>query len=179
VAFPFSPADAVAAAIEVREGSPVDTDLLLSWFDEAVRWLVARGQAGQWGDRPFSEQPGRVDQLRVLAASGGLRIAERHGHAAGALAVGDAPAYAPPAASSELYILLLLTSRRHAGQGIGAALVRHAVTEARAAKREMLRVDCWAGAPSLVRWYERQGFAKADTFELRGWSGQIFSMPLE
>lgn len=169
----------MGAPVDIREGSLADADLLLSWFDEAIRWLVARGQAGQWGSEAFSGQARRVEQVRSLAGSGGLRIAELHGQPAGALAIGDAPAYAPPVGSPELYILLLLTSRRLAGRGIGAALVRQAITEARAAERMLLRVDCWAGAPSLVRWYERQGFTKTDTFDMHGWPGQIFSMPLQ
>jgi hypothetical protein len=41
--------------------------------------------------------------------------------------------------------------------------------------------DCWAGAPDLVAWYERQGFIRSDTFtvEVRGgWHGQVFEMAL-
>ncbi len=34
----------------------------------------------------------------------------------------------------------------------------------------------WAGAPPLVAWYERQGFARSGTFEVTGWKGQVFSM---
>jgi len=152
--------------------------VLLSWFDEAVRWLVARGQTGQWGSEPFSEQPNRVEQVRALASGGGLRIAEHDGQPVGALAVGDAPAYAPSVYRPELYIILLLTSRQHAGQRIGDVLVRRAIGEARAANRELLRVDCWSGAPDLVRWYEAQGFKRTQTFDRNGWIGQVFSMPL-
>jgi hypothetical protein len=47
---------------------------------------------------------------------------------------------------------------------------------------EQLRVDCWAGAPSLVGWYERVGFERSGTFELDGpldgWRGQLLTMPL-
>ena len=65
--------------------------------------------------------------------------------------------------------------------GIGAELVARAAAEARAAGSEVLRVDCWAGAPTLVAWYERQGFVRSDSFtvEVRGpWHGQVFEMRL-
>ena len=42
----------------------------------------------------------------------------------------------------------------------------------------MLRVDCWAGAPALVAWYERQGFVRSGTFDVGGWIGQVFTMRL-
>ena len=43
----------------------------------------------------------------------------------------------------------------------------------------LLRVDCWAGAPGLVGFYEAQGFVRdAGSFDVRGWIGQVFSMRL-
>ncbi len=43
---------------------------------------------------------------------------------------------------------------------------------------ELLRVDCWAGAPRLVRWYEEQGFTRSGTFAVGDWHGQVFEMPV-
>jgi GNAT superfamily N-acetyltransferase len=93
--------------------------------------------------------------------------------------VGIAPLYVPPPDVPELYINLLISSRRHAGTGIGARLVRHAVDEARERDAAQLRVDCWAAAPSLVRWYRDQGFVPAATFDVDGWPGQILAMSLD
>jgi GNAT superfamily N-acetyltransferase len=78
----------------------------------------------------------------------------------------------------ELYVQALVTSRRHAGQDVGGALIRRAVEEARAAGVTLLRVDCWADAPGLVGWYERQGFSRSGTFVRDGWRGQVLSMEL-
>ena len=83
-----------------------------------------------------------------------------------------------PGARAGAIIILLLSSRRHAGRGIGTALVNKAIDEAYARAAEVLRVDCWAHAPGLVRWYEKQGFSRSNRFELNGWQGQIFTMDL-
>jgi GNAT superfamily N-acetyltransferase len=84
----------------------------------------------------------------------------------------------PPVPEAERYVLALVTSRRHAGRGIGAALLERAREEAARGGAAVLRVDCWAGAPSLVAWYERQGFARAGTFEVDGWRGQVLATDL-
>jgi GNAT superfamily N-acetyltransferase len=159
-------------------GGPLDAPLLLALFDEAIEWLVARGQTGQWGSQPYSARPAGVEQVERLASNGGLRIAEQAGTAVGALDLGSAPEYVPPSDHLESYVQLLLTSRTHARQGIGTVLVGRAIAEARQRGCEQLRVDCWAGAPSLIAWYERHGFHRSGTFTLNGWRGQIFLMPL-
>jgi GNAT superfamily N-acetyltransferase len=168
----------MTSRVEIREGSAADADLLLAWFDEAVRWMVARGQPGQWGSAPFSSRPDGPERVSRLAGGGGLRIAELNREPVAALVVGCAPDYVSPADRPELYIVLVLTSRQHAGKGIGARLVQRAIDEARCADRAILRVDCWAGAPGLMRWYERQGFQRTETFDVNGWAGQVFSMPV-
>jgi ribosomal protein S18 acetylase RimI-like enzyme len=160
---------------EIRRGTPADEGALLALFDEAVAWMVARGQPGQWGERPFSERPETRARVRdEFAQSDGLWIAQRGDEPLGAVIVGVHPPHVEPIDRSELYIELLISSRRHAGNGIGARLVRHA--DALAVQRgvEVLRVDCWAGAPTLVGWYEAQGFARSATFDVRGWKGQVF-----
>jgi hypothetical protein len=164
--------------VDVRRGDVADAPAVVALMDEAVTWLVQRGQTGQWGDQPFSQRP-RGGRLVVdLAAAGSLRIAELAGETVAALIIGDAPDYVPPAARPELYIRLLVSSRRHAGRRLGDRLVQTAVVEAQAGRREQLRVDCWAGAPALVHWYVRQGFVTTEMLDLDGWPAQLFAMPL-
>lgn len=162
--------------LRIREGGPPDAELVLGFFDEAVEWLVARGQTGQWGSEPFSAKDVRVVRVTEWAASGGLRIAELDGEPAGAIVLGARPQHVSPVDVSERYIEALVTSRRFKGRDVGGALVRRAVEETRAAGIPLLRVDCWAGAPPLVAWYERQGFRRSGTFLVGDWAGQVFSM---
>jgi GNAT superfamily N-acetyltransferase len=164
--------------IVIRPGSETDGQLLVEFLDEAVAWMVARGETGQWGDKPVADRPNGAEWVHGFASDSGLRIAELDHIPAGALVVGNAPEYAPAIERSELYVKMLITSRRHAGKQLGSALIRAAIEEGRTADREVLRVDCWAGAPTLVAWYERQGFKRTDTYDIDGWKGQIFSMPL-
>jgi GNAT superfamily N-acetyltransferase len=164
--------------VSIRRGEPDDEDALLMLFDQAVAWLVARGQEDQWGREPWSRSPKAVARVRKIASSGGLWIAENGNEPVGALIIGDAPSYVDPVPEPELYVILVLTSRRHAGRGYGSILVAHARALAVAAGARVVRVDCWAGAPALVAWYERQGFAPAGTFELQGWPGQVLEQRL-
>ena len=43
-----------------------------------------------------------------------------------------------------------------------------------------LRVDCYAGGEqALVRFYESAGFARTDTFDVKGWPGQVLERRLD
>jgi len=165
--------------VTIRKGSPADIDTVLGFMDEAVAWMVERGQTGQWGTEPISGRASFVERLEDWERSGGLRIAENEsGVPVGALVVGAAQPYVRAVDERELYVILLVTSRSHAGEGIGAALVQRAIAEAREAGVDLLRVDCWAGAERLVRWYEEQGFVPVERFHVGEWEGQLFELRL-
>lgn len=167
-----------ADALTIRPGDEADGPVVVSLFDEVVAWLVERGQTGQWGATPFAERPGLRERVHEFRIGGGLYIAERSDVPLGVLVVGPAPTYAPPSPLRDLYIILLLTSRQSAGQGIGDVLVNKAIELGYERGADVLRADCWAHAPGLVRWYEKQGFIRSSRFELNGWQGQIFSLQL-
>ncbi|MGH2944379.1 MAG: GNAT family N-acetyltransferase, partial [Solirubrobacteraceae bacterium] len=136
------------AALTVRHGGADDAPRLLTLFDDAVAWMVARGQTDQWGSEPFSASPARVGKVREWAAGGGLWLAQADGDGgdpAGAIVLGDAPHYVPPADRRELYVQVLLTASAWRGRGVGARLIDHAVTVGRDRGAELLRVDCWDG----------------------------------
>ncbi len=151
-------------------------------WDQAIAWMVDRGQAQQWGTIPASEQPQHREMVHKWVGDPGLRIAERAGRPVGASVIGsEPPAHVPPTLLPETYLLFLISDREQAGTGVGAHLVRRAVSDARASGSEVLRVDCWADAPELVAWYEQQGFVRSDTFTVDvrgGWNGQVFELKL-
>ena len=167
------------ATVRIRPGTAADAPRVLALFDEAVAWLVARRQPGQWGTTPWSQRPSAVGHVQRWSEGPGLRIAvDGDETPVGALALGAHPPHVQPIDEPERYVEALVTSRRHAGRGIGAALVAAAADEAREGGAAVLRVDCWAGAPPLVAWYERQGFERSGTFDVDGWIGQVFAMRL-
>jgi GNAT superfamily N-acetyltransferase len=168
-------------ALKVRHGSADDAPRLLALFDDAVAWMVARGQIDQWGGEPFSAKPSRVRKVQGWAASGGLwfAVADDAGDApAGAIVLGDAFDYVPPADCREVYIQVLLTASVWRGRGVGARLIEHAVAMGRGQGAAQLRVDCWDGVPALPSQYERLGFRRVGSFHVGGWPGAILTMAL-
>jgi GNAT superfamily N-acetyltransferase len=167
-------------SIKVRRGRETDADTILSLWDAAIAWLVVRGQTEQWGTEPASARASCRHAVQEWASCQGLRIAELDEQPVGVgVVVESCPNYVPSTDLRESYLLFLVANPAHTGHGIGATLVEHAAREARADGSKLLRVDCWAGAPDLVGWYERHGFAKTDTFTVNdGWHGQVFEMML-
>ncbi|WP_433388691.1 N-acetyltransferase family protein [Micromonospora sp. KLBMP9576] len=163
----------------LRRGGPADAAAVLRLFDDAIAWLGARGRTGQWGTAPASTDTRRIAQAEAWTTGGGLWLATLDDRPVGALVVGAATDYVPPATEPELYVNLLITARDHAGAGIGARLLAHAAELARGRGLDLLRVDCYAGDDgALVRWYERQGFTATDPFTVERpgrdpWPGQV------
>ncbi|GIH10474.1 GCN5 family N-acetyltransferase [Rhizocola hellebori] len=155
----------------------------LALLDRAAEWLVERGRTGQWGTEKQSTSPRRLAQAQPWADSGGFYLAWNDDVPVGALVVGQAPAHIPPAGEPELYVNLLVTDRRHAGEGVGAAMLDYARDLARAQGVRLLRLDCYAGDDrALVAYYEKQGFSATETFsfEIRDtvWPGQVMQLRL-
>ncbi|HEU4947308.1 MAG TPA: GNAT family N-acetyltransferase [Kribbella sp.] len=164
--------------LNIRAGDLSDVPAVLALLDRATEWLVANGRTDQWGTEPHSTNPRRIAQVTGFVQARGLWIAELDGQAVGALAVGAATPYVPPATEPELYIQLLVTDRDRAGQGIGGELLDHARSLARDRGVDLVRVDCFAGGDgALVRYYERQGFTRAEAFSVpvndTHWPGQV------
>jgi GNAT superfamily N-acetyltransferase len=164
----------VTAEPLLRAASDRDEAALLALFDEAVEWLLDRGQPGQWGTEPWSQAERSRAAVRAMIAGGGLSLLEEDGVVIAALELGERWDWVAAAQEPEMYVRLLLVARTHAGRAIGAALLRRAAARARDAGVDLLRVDCWAQAPTLVAFYERCGFVKAGTFTQDGWRGQVF-----
>ncbi|MBP2319724.1 GNAT superfamily N-acetyltransferase [Kibdelosporangium banguiense] len=167
--------------MRIRTGDESDLTAVLALLDEATAWMVSRGNTRQWGTEPWSDQPKKVDRTRELITTGELWITELDGAPVGAMIVSDQPMpYVKPVDEPELYVRMLVTSRRHAGKRIGEQLLAKARSEAVAKGVSLMRVDCFAGgAGELVRYYERNGFQRAGTFtSIQDWPGQVLSMRL-
>jgi GNAT superfamily N-acetyltransferase len=162
----------------IEQGAADDAGRLIALFDDAVAWLVARGQTGQWGSEPFSARPRTVERIEAWAAAGGLWFAREDGTDAGAIVLGEAHDYIPPTDVPELYVLVLLTASAFRGRGVGDRLIAHAADLARAQGADQLRVDCWAGVDALPAHYERLGFTRTGSFDVDGWPGAILVLPL-
>jgi GNAT superfamily N-acetyltransferase len=169
--------------MRIRPGGPDDITAVLALGDEAVEWMNARGNTQQWGTSSWTGDHKREEFIRDHARGGGMRIAEgQDGVVLGAMVITETPqAYVPAAAEREVYINLLLVSRRHSGQGIGAALIEYAKQEAAARDIGLIRVDCWAGEDgSLVRVYEKYGFSRVQEFTVAlpagQWPGMLLAM---
>ena len=168
----------VSSSLSIRPGTRADVPAVLALLDAATEWLVANGRTGQWGTEPHSTNPRRIDQVNRFVDADGLWIAESGGRPVGAMAVGDAMPYVPPATEPELYIQLLVTDRASIGQGIGTELLDHARSLARSQGLGLLRVDCYTGGDgALIRYYEKQGFTRAEPFGVQvndsEWPGQV------
>jgi hypothetical protein len=171
------------SVVTIRPGGPADVDAVLAIFDRAVRWLVERGQTGQWGSTPFSENPERVALASKFASSDGFYLASSGGRPVGALVVGTSSDPVPAATEPELFVNLLVNDHSPESRGVGGLLLEHARVLAVARGVGLLRLDCYAGnGGGLVRYYEGQGFTAAGTFTVEradgAWPGQVLQRRL-
>ncbi|WP_190021179.1 GNAT family N-acetyltransferase [Streptomyces hiroshimensis] len=165
--------------IRIRPGSFADAPAVLDMLDSAVVWMNARGNTEQWGTTPYSQRPGGAARVERYTTENAPYIAESGRTPVGALVLDSGPSPEmpiAPAGEPERYVRLLVSDRRYAGRGIGAALLAHAVEETRRAGVGLLRVDCWAGGGGeLVAFYERNGFIPTDRFLSGAWPGQVLA----
>ncbi len=165
-----------AAPFSLRVAALEDTAPILELFDDAVAWMNSVGNTQQWGTTPYSGDPKRVAAVALWAGSGAAVVATRDGVPVGAMAVGEATPYAPPASEPELYVVALVARHR---SGAGRVLLGCADVIGHELGVSLLRVDCYAGGDqALVRFYESAGYTRADTFEVKGWPGQVLERRL-
>ena len=171
---------AETGSMAIRPGSTSDFDAVIALMDEAVAWLAAQGRPGQWGTEPISASPAKAERMRQEVEGNDLWLAEISGEAVGAMLLGEKPMpYVAPVDERELYLHLLVTSRRFSGRGIGAALTGQAKAVAAGRGIDLIRVDCYAGDDrKLVAAYERMGFVPTEPFTVNDWPGQVLAMRL-
>lgn len=157
-----------------------DLPAIMTMFDEAIAWMVSRGNTRQWGTEPWSTQPEKVASIRKRVEEADLWLAEVGGVPVGTLITDDKPnVYVNPVDEPELFVTLLLVSRGHAGREIGARLLAHARTLAAAKGVVLIRVDCYRGEDEqLIRYYERNGFVRTHQILVGEWPGQVLEQRL-
>lgn len=163
-----------------RPATPADATSVVGLFDEAIRWFATIDNQAQWGGIPFSERPEQVERVQGWCAEPGSWVAvDQDGGVGAALVLGDAHDYVPTTTVPELYVKVLIASRRAHWRGIGRSLLALAEEEARAAAADRLRVDCYAGGTGdLVRFYESCGYLATEQFQVGRWPGQILERSL-
>jgi GNAT superfamily N-acetyltransferase len=171
------------SSLRIRQGSEADLPAVLGMLDGAVEWLVSQGRTGQWGTEPWSARPKAVARVRELVTTGTPWIAEIDGVPAGTVTLRQAHQdYVPPPDPDEpeVYVHLLVTDRRFAGRGVGAALLEHARTETRRLGVGLLRVDCYAGGDGrLVDFYRGCGFTPLQPFTVGDWPGMLLAQRVD
>ncbi|GLZ75793.1 GCN5 family N-acetyltransferase [Actinorhabdospora filicis] len=164
----------------IRPTTEADIPGVIQMGDDAVAWLVEQGRTGQWGTRPWSENPERAKTMMDRLTSTEFFVAEIGGRLAGALAVATHPQeYAPAIDEPELYVHFLITAGDFRGRNVGARLLDHARDRARELGIGLIRVDCYGGADrKLVAYYESQGFTPTAAFTVKDWPGQVLEQRL-
>ncbi|WP_431279520.1 GNAT family N-acetyltransferase [Leifsonia poae] len=166
--------------VVIRHADPGDADAILRLFDEAIAWFVSIGNVQQWGTEPFSTQQRQIDRVTGWCAEPGAWVAAHPEiGVCGALVLGEANDYVPPATEPELYVRLLIGSRDPRAKGIGRRMLEFADDQAEEAGAGLLRVDCYAGGSGdLVRFYESCGYVRAGEFSVGEWPGQVLERRL-
>ncbi|WP_199101482.1 GNAT family N-acetyltransferase [Aquitalea sp. ASV11] len=167
--------------IKIRPASKVDAPGLLGIFDECIAWFIEINNPKQWGTEPWSNQPQRIAQITEACSLPGAWVAEnKDGSICAALVLGDAMPYVPAADEPEVYVRLLIASRRSSVRGIGRRLMAFADDQARLSGLNRLRVDCYGGGSgNLIRFYESCGYTCIAPFNVDGWPGLLMERIIE
>ena len=165
----------------IREATPGDLPAVLQLYDEAVAWLNAQGITEQWGTTPVSERPHLVEEISEFLNYG--MVAEEV-EIQGFIAVNfNTPDYFPSYAEQPTmmgggYVHTLVARRTPAARGVGADLLRWAEQHTQKQGKRYLRLNCWAGNPKLVAYYESRGFVRGGEVACENWWGQLLEKRL-
>lgn len=184
-------------AITIRlANSDLDFEFIFAAFNSSIEWLASKGLEGQWGTQPWGAEV--MERVRTKMpdedAKGSRRwIAEVDEEPAGYLELAPfrtdyLPMSTEEKPGKELYVKTLVVHRKFLGQGVGEYLLKFAKKLAIEEKWDWVRLDCWrgpAGKDGLVRYYEKQGFARAREFTIppkaprkEEWPGQLLEMKI-
>jgi GNAT superfamily N-acetyltransferase len=164
----------------VAPARPDDLQTLITFRDEASRWLAARG-INQWSAPWPSEDLMAEGMLRNIQA-GETFIVWDGSSAAATITLDRSPRpglwTAVELAESALYAHKLTVARVYAGDGLGAEVLDWAGAKGASTGVKWLRLDVWTTNQRLQQYYLDQGFSYVRTVTLPGDpSGALFQRP--
>ncbi|MEV8034887.1 GNAT family N-acetyltransferase [Streptomyces sp. NPDC086182] len=140
--------------LRFRLADDADLATLVRLRDDAARWMLAQGVAGQW-------RPGELggDHFRRIMESGEVWLAEAADRVVGAWELWwedeDAWGSQPPTAG---YIHRLMVAHGSVPPGTGRQLLRVAERRVAEAGRLLVRLDCLATNERLNAYYLNAGY---------------------
>lgn len=173
---------AVAAeqSVSVRLARPEDAELVLRLRRESTEWLRSRGH-DQWSSD--DTLPWDKFEARVLAAidAGTTFTAELDGEPVGTITVDtvvDPGLWTGEELHDCLVVHRMMVDRRHAGKGIGDALLTRADQQAAELGRSLLRLDAWTTNTRLHDYWRSKGFTLTRVVETDFPSAALFERPV-
>ncbi|MFH8983349.1 GNAT family N-acetyltransferase [Streptomyces varsoviensis] len=140
--------------LHLRRADGFDVAALVRLRDDAARWMLAQGVAGQW-------QPGELDEdhFRRVMTHGEVWIAEAGDRPVGAWELwwSDEAAWGPRPPEAG-YVHRLMVDHGSAEPGTGRRLLRAAERRVAEAGRTLVRLDCLAGNARLNAYYVANGY---------------------
>lgn len=155
----------------LRLATPGDLDAVRGLVREAAEWLRTSKNTDQWA-KPWPDRVGQQERIlndllkgkTWLVWDGLTAVATITVDTDGPLDANEQPVW-PGHKSGEpaLYVRRVIVSRKHAGLGLGAALLDWAATTAhRDHKATLIRIDVWTTNRDLHAYYERQHFTRCE-----------------
>lgn len=159
----------------IQTATARDLPDVLMLLNEAASWLASQG-IDQW-ETGFDEA-----RITPMIQRGEVYLVREDARAVATVTLtSDAePEFWTPQEQGEpaLYIAKLATARRHAGQGLGALLLRWSIDLAARRGMAWARLDAWRTNPDLHAFYRRAGWTHLRTVELEHRrSGALFQHP--
>jgi ribosomal protein S18 acetylase RimI-like enzyme len=150
--------------IDLQPAVAEDAPGLHALREAAAQWLQERG-IDQW-------RPGEVDRatFSMQIAAGEWFVDRLGGSVRAALRLlWTDPQFWGAQPDDAGYVHGLMIDRRHAGEGLGAASLRWAEDQARAAGKTYLRLDHAADNGRLARYYRERGFVERGRRQFDDW----------
>lgn len=144
----------------ITPARPEHLDVILTWREEASRWLATRG-INQWR-KPWPTATEQDRRIRASIEAGETWMVWDDQTPAATVALdrhADPQLWTPgERAEPALYLHRLIVPRAYAGQGLGAEIVGWACTRAAAVDARWVRIDVWTDNRRLQNYYRGLGF---------------------